>query len=30
VRNGLYFYIMEAKDLDRKTDRVKHIIGVIR
>jgi hypothetical protein len=30
VRNGLYFYLLEAKDLNRKTDRVKHVIGVIR
>jgi len=30
VRNGLYLYLLEARDLDRKTDQVKHIIGVIR
>ena len=30
VRNGLYLYLLEAEDLDKKTDQVKHIIGVIR
>jgi len=30
VRNGLYFYLLEAKDSEDKTDKVKHIIGVIR
>ena len=30
VRNGLYLYLLEARDLDRKTDQVKHVIGVIR
>ena len=30
VRNGLYIYLLEAKDLNKKTDQVKHIIGVIR
>jgi len=30
VRNGLYIYLLEARNLDRKTDQVKHIIGVIR
>ena len=30
VRNGLYIYLLEAKDLDKKTDQVKHLIGVIR
>ena len=30
VRNGLYLYLLEAEDLDNKSDQVKHIIGVIR
>jgi len=30
VRNGIYLYLLEAEDLDKKTDQVKHIIGVIR
>ena len=30
VRNGLYLYLLEAEDLDKKTDQVKHVIGVIR
>jgi len=30
VKNGLYIYLLQATDLDRKKDRVKHIIGVIR
>jgi hypothetical protein len=30
VRNGLYIYLLEAKDLEGKTDQVKHVIGVIR
>jgi len=30
VRNGLYLYLLEAEDLEKKTDQVKHIIGVIR
>ena len=30
VRNGLYLYLFQAEDLDGQTDRVKHIIGVIR
>jgi flagellar hook assembly protein FlgD len=30
VRNGLYLYLLEAEDLDNKTDQVKHVIGVIR
>jgi len=30
VRNGIYLYLLEAEDLDNKTDQVKHVIGVIR
>lgn len=30
VRNGIYLYLLEVEDLDKKTDQVKHVIGVIR